>query len=301
MSTEISIIIPTYKRHSSLERTLKSVIENIPKASEIIVVDQSPDCREKSRSFCKQYPLLKYICLSKPGLPNARNTGIRKSRGKIILFLDDDTTVHPDCINEHIASHSQNDISVVAGRIKQMNKDVSWAETSTVASIDNKTGETKGNFDLDFEGDVLYATGGHMSVKRQIFKNTGLFNTLFIGNALFEDIEFSLRAKKAGYPAYYNPRAIIHHYPDNKGGCHESSSMNYLLERLHNHMLFYILHLKLIPPKELIIYMKNLIEFISRRKDSSHSIFKFFICIIFIIKAYISAGISFLYIPKLIE
>ena len=301
MSTEISIIIPTYKRHSSLKRTLKSVIESMPSSSEIIVVDQSPDSKEKSRSFCKQYPFLKYLFLSKPSLPNARNTGIIKSRGNIILFLDDDTTVHPDCFKEHIASHSQKGIGAVAGRIKQMNKGVSWAETSTVASIDNQTGETKGNFDLDFEGDVLYATGGHMSVKRKIVKNTGLFNTLFIGNALFEDIEFSLRVRKRGYPIYYNPRAIVHHYPDNKGGCHDSNNTQYLMERLHNHILFYFLHISTLPSKEFALYIKNLIEYISRITNNSHSILKILLCMLFIFKAYISTGISFLYNPKLMK
>ena len=301
MPVEISIIIPTYKRHSSLERTLKSVIQSMPYSSEIIVVDQSPNCTEKSRFFRKQYPFLKYICLSKPSLPSARNTGVINSSGNIIIFLDDDTTVQANCFKEHITAHSKADTNIVAGRIKQMNKEVSWAQTSMVASIDNKTGETKGNFDLDFEGIVLYATGGHMSVKRKVFKNVGLFNTLFIGNALFEDIEFSLRVKKSGYTIYYNPRAIVCHYPENKGGCHDSISTQYLIERLHNHILFYILHISKFPSKEFVLYIKNLIEYISRITNNYHSLLKIFLCMLFIFKACINARISFLYNPKLTE
>lgn len=299
MPVKISIIIPTYKRHASLERTLTSIAQYKPADSEIVIVDQSPDSKKQSQTLSKQFPFVRYIHLSKPGLPNARNTGIINSSGSIILFLDDDTTAHPDCFNEHLAAHARNGIFAVAGRIKQMNKNVSWAETHTVASIDSQTGETTGNFDLDYEGDVLYATGGHMSIKRDVFKNAGLFNTFFIGNALFEDIEFSLRIRKRGYPVYYNPRAIISHYPDNKGGCHESNNTLYLLERLHNHVLFYTLHLNVIPSKECFIYMKNLMEYISRKKNNSHSIFKFCLCLLFVFRAYVNAGISFLYNPKL--
>ena len=179
MPVNISIIIPTYKRHESLERLLTSIAQYKPPDSETIVVDQSPDSKKQSQIFCKQFPFVKYICLSKPSLPNARNRGIINSTGSIILFLDDDATVYPDCFNEHLAAHAQYDIDVVAGRIKQMNKDVSWAETNTVASIDSRTGENTGNFDLDYEGDVLYATGGHMSISRNVFNKAGLFNTLF--------------------------------------------------------------------------------------------------------------------------
>ena len=301
MSVKISIIIPTYKRHGSLEKALTSIAQYKPVDSEIIIVDQSPDSKKKSNSFKNKFPFIQYICLPGPSLPHARNTGIINSTGSIILFLDDDATVHPDCFNEHLAAHAQNDNDVVAGRIKQMNRDVSWAETDTVASIDSRTGENTGNFDLDYEGDVLYATGGHMSVKRDVFKTTGLFNTFFIGNALFEDIEFSLRLRKHGYFTKYNPRAIMYHYPESKGGCHDSNNTNYLLERLHNHVLFYTLHFNVTPSREFIIYIKNLMEYISRKKGGSHDILKFCLCLLFFFKAYISAGISFVYNPRLSE
>lgn len=301
MSTEISIIIPTYKRHSSLERTLKSVIQNMPSSSEIIVVDQSPDSKEKSQSFCKQYPFLKYICLAKPSLPNARNTGIINSTGTIILFLDDDTVVHPDCFKEHITIHTQNSVSAVAGRVKQMDNRISWANISTVATINNKTGETAGNFDLEYEGDVLYAWGGNMSFKRNIFSKSGLFNTRFIGNALFEDVDFCFRIRKFGYSIRYNSKALVYHYPTLKGGCYESKGTQYLIERLHNHILFYLLHINKIPSKFFLIYLKNLIEYISRKKNNRHSILQVFLCILYIFKAYINANISLLIKPKLSE
>lgn len=301
MPVKISIIIPTYKRHESLEKTLVSVNQYRPADSETIVVDQSPDSKEQSQKFLKKFPNVRYICLLKPNLPNARNTGIINSCGTIILFLDDDTIVHPNCFNKHISTHTQKGIYVVAGRIKQMNRETSWAKTETVASIDNQTGETTGNFDLDYDGNVLYATGGHMSINRIMFNKVGLFNTLFTGNALYEDIEFSFRVRKKGYSIKYNPGAIIYHYPDSKGGCHESNNKDYLLERLHNHILFYTLHVNAIPSREFFIYLKNLMEFISRKKNGSHSKRMVYLCILFILKAYSNAVISIFYNPKLLE
>jgi GT2 family glycosyltransferase len=151
------------------------------------------------------------------------------------------------------------------------------------------TGETSGNFDLDYEGAVLYATGGHLSVKRPVFARTGLFNPFFAGNALYEDVDFSFRARKCGFTIWYNPRALVYHYPSTGGGCHAEKNSPYLTTRLHNHTLFYLLHIQIIPSKHYIIYMKNLIEFISRTPEIPgirHSPLSVTWCLLAIGKAY---------------
>lgn len=298
MKPDISIIIPTYKRHKSLDRILDSISDNLPNYSEVIVSDQSPDSRDKSLQFCKKYPFLKYLSLSSPGLPNAKNHAIVKSKGDIILFIDDDSRIHPDCIKEHLFSHSIQGIYVVAGRIKQMNG-ASWADTNIVASVNYNTGETTANFDLEYEGKVLYATGGHVSIKREVFLNSGLFNTKFEGNALYEDVEFFIRIKQKGYSVYYNPKAIIYHYAGETGGCHNNKGSKYLLNRIHNHLLFYILQIKLIPGKPFLKYLKNLIEFITRKKNGGHSMILTLLVLFNICKAYYDAIVSHVNIHRL--
>ncbi len=298
MTAEISIIIPTYKRHDHLKKALITVDRYRPVNSEVIIVDQSPDSKKYSVQFNKCYPYVKYICLPSPGLPKARNAGINNSSGAIIFFMDDDAVLDPICLDEHISYHCQNNVYAIAGRIKQMGE-VSWAKTSEVTAIDDKTGEAVGNFDLDNETEVLYASGGHMSIKRDIIKKVGFFNTCFKGNALYEDVEFFARVRDKGFSINYNPRAIVYHYPDSKGGCHESNGPKYLTERLYNHMLFYILHIGIIPTTKFIIYLKNLIEYISRKKNNKHSIIRIILCIFSIFKAYINASISYFFINKL--
>ncbi|MGD9201274.1 MAG: glycosyltransferase family 2 protein, partial [Chitinispirillia bacterium] len=171
MKILLSVIIPTYKRFQSLQKTLNSVIQNRIQESEVIVVDQSPDNIQNSFEIRTQYPFVKYICCDKPGLPHARNIGIMKSIGSILCFIDDDVIVHSSCFKEHILLHSQENINAIAGRIVQKNMNYTWEPISTVAAIDCQTGETNGNFDLDYNGNVLFATGGHMSIKRSVFQS----------------------------------------------------------------------------------------------------------------------------------
>jgi GT2 family glycosyltransferase len=295
--TTISIIIPTYKRHALLEKALEAIRGNYPAGAEIIVVDQSPDNRMQSGRFLGMFPFIKYICIPEPSLPGARNAGIMNSAGKILLFFDDDAVIEPRCIYEHLALHERSGINVVAGRVRQMN-DASWSPIGVVATVNNATGETAGNFDLDYEGYVLYATGGHLSVKRSVFYTTGLFNTRFIGNALFEDIDFSFRVRSRGFGIWYSPRPIIYHYPCDEGGCHSHGHHQYLMDRLHNHALFYALHCSLIPSGNFLKYMRNLMEFISRIEKGRHSVKMMLECLSYLYGAYRDACISFLFASK---
>jgi GT2 family glycosyltransferase len=195
--------------------------------------------------------------------------------------------------------HSQENINAIAGRIVQKNMNYTWEPISTVAAIDCQTGETNGNFDLDYNGNVLFATGGHMSIKRSVFQSAGLFNRRFSGNALYEDVEFFCRMRKKGFTVRYNPRATVFHYPLEAGGCHTSKGPRYLMERLHNQTLFFLLHISLFPPMTYIKYCRNLIEYISRNKNKTYSIKRFLLCILTLCKAYYNAILSMLYIPKL--
>ena len=297
MAPALTIIIPTYKRPIGLEKTLTSVDRYRPPDAEVIVVDQSPGSGEHARHIHGRFPYVHYIHCSQPNLPAARNAGIKNSSGAIIFFTDDDAVLDPACLGEHLAMHEQHDLYAVAGRIKQM-KEISWANTSVVAEVNRETGEALGNFDLDYEGEVLYASGGHFSIKRELLEAVGLFNPLFKGNALFEDVEFFNRVRKKGFTVTYNPRAVIYHYPEDSGGCHEAEGSAYLTDRLYNHTLYYLLTIGVIPSRPFILYVKNLIEYISRNPHNGHNPLRILSCMLSIVSAYKNALVSTITVPK---
>lgn len=92
MKRIISVIIPVYNVEKYLKRCLDSVVNQTYKNIEIILVnDGSTDQSEK---ICQEYEA-KYdniIYLSKPngGLSDARNFGIKHSKGDYIAFVDSD-------------------------------------------------------------------------------------------------------------------------------------------------------------------------------------------------------------------
>ncbi len=100
----ISVIIPTYKRNDSLNRAIKSVINQTYKNIEIIVVDDNAnfhEFRKKTREIVSQYDNVKLIENEKNlGGGLSRNVGIDNSKGNFVAFLDDDDEFLPEKIEK---------------------------------------------------------------------------------------------------------------------------------------------------------------------------------------------------------
>jgi glycosyltransferase involved in cell wall biosynthesis len=102
-SALVSVVIPAYKQAEFVGEAIQSVLDQRYSNLEAIVVnDASPDhTSEVVRKFWD--PRLKYIIHeTNQGLPAARNTGMRASRGEIIAFLDADDFFHADKLQTHV-------------------------------------------------------------------------------------------------------------------------------------------------------------------------------------------------------
>lgn len=90
----ISIVICTYNRADILQQTLESFfsLNSLDNNFELIVVDNNSTdtTREIVEYFVDQNPQVLYRFEKKPGLSQARNTGIKEAKGEIVAFVDDD-------------------------------------------------------------------------------------------------------------------------------------------------------------------------------------------------------------------
>ena len=95
----VSIIVPTYNRPSLLERALESILTQTYQNIEIVVVNDAGQPVENVIAKCNRNNNISYVSHStNKGLPAARNTGLRISKGDYIAYLDDDDTY----LNNHI-------------------------------------------------------------------------------------------------------------------------------------------------------------------------------------------------------
>jgi glycosyltransferase involved in cell wall biosynthesis len=146
-----------------------------------------------------------------PGLSAARNLGIRKAKGDIIAFVDDDVVLPPDWAEEMINAYQDDSIIGVTGPALPLWEDESmswlpeelyWIISCTAWCGWNQTRE------------VRNAWGMNMSFKTEAFQKCGDFSNKFgyHKGPMAEDNEFSLIVKaKTGKRIIYHPNVRLWH------------------------------------------------------------------------------------------
>lgn len=90
--------------------------------------------------------------------------------------------------------------------------------------------------------ELLAACGASCLIKRDVIDNVGFLDGYYF--MYYEDVEFSLRAWRAGWKIMYEPRSIGYHKHRATTGAEESAFFLALVER--NHLAFVITHFSLI-------------------------------------------------------
>lgn len=108
MSTQVSVVVATYRRDTALKDALESLSKQRYKDFEIVLVDDNGNAEWNEKvgaivdDFKKNHPdiELNYI-VNNPnqGSAKARNAGIDSCRGELITFLDDDDVYLEEKIN----------------------------------------------------------------------------------------------------------------------------------------------------------------------------------------------------------
>jgi hypothetical protein len=83
----VSVVIPCYNSARYLAETIESVLSQTYPRVEIIVVDDGSS--DATPEIARSYPV-QYIFQRNRGISAARNTGVLRSRGKYVQFLDHD-------------------------------------------------------------------------------------------------------------------------------------------------------------------------------------------------------------------
>ena len=112
---KLSIIVPVYKVEQYIHKCVDSILNQIFKDFELILVDDgSPDnCGTICDEYAQKDKRIRVIHKENGGLSDARNFGIDASQGEIIGFVDSDDYLDKDMYNQMIAYLEENDCDVV--------------------------------------------------------------------------------------------------------------------------------------------------------------------------------------------
>ncbi len=205
----VSVIIVNYNGKTYLEKCLESLMKINYKNYEIILVDNNST--DTSIEFVKNtYPSITIIKLNDNyGFAEPNNIGAKNAKGDYLLFLNNDTEVNADFIEEMVKVLKQDPkIAICQSLLLKPNGDVDssgdFIDTLGRAySSKNKVNEVK---------KILSARGASMMVRKDSFWDLGGFDKKFF--ASFEDVDLGWRAWVWGYKIVLVPSSIVYH----KGG-----------------------------------------------------------------------------------
>ena len=107
-SPEISVIMPTHNRRSSVVRTLYSLANQTVDANRFEILVVADGCTDDTVSFLSSIGKARNLrVFEQPGngAGCARNYGASQARARLLLFLDDDIQASPRLIEAHVSSH----------------------------------------------------------------------------------------------------------------------------------------------------------------------------------------------------
>jgi len=105
MKKEISFIIPAFNEEAMLPRTLKSIenaLEGVKVEAEIVVVDNNST--DRTAEVAKAAKVDKTVFEPVNNIATARNAGAKASEGDAFLFVDADTLISKELLEEALAS-----------------------------------------------------------------------------------------------------------------------------------------------------------------------------------------------------
>ncbi len=200
----VSIIIPSYNRSACIRKCLRAIRTQSTELSyEVIMVDSSNDGTD--RIVVNEFPEVRLFHFNERlSAGAARNTGIKKVRSEIVLFLDTDCIAKHTWIDQMYTAIQSLGADGVGGSI----------ENGTPWSIIGTTGYYLEFFRFLANGKKPYETpfrfGGNSGFRKEVFKthcNDYHFNDASVG----EDLIFNYMLMKKGKTLMFLPSVPVRH------------------------------------------------------------------------------------------
>ena len=203
---KVSIIIVNYNGKELLQKCLDSLLKVNYDNFEIILVDNN-STDGTVEFITKNYPSLIIIKLdSNKGFAEPNNVAAKISKGKYLLFLNNDTVVTPNFISEMVkVMETDKKIAICQSLLLKPDGSID----SSGDFIDHLGVVYNSKTKIDEIREVSSARGASMLVRSDIFEKLDGFDQKFF--ITFEDVDLCWRSWILGYRVLIIPTSIVYH------------------------------------------------------------------------------------------
>lgn len=198
---DVSVVVPVYNGASTIGACLEALLAQTVPADryEVIVVDDGSS--DETRQIVGGYQA-RLIAQSHQGPAAARNRGVARARGEIVLFTDADCVASRSWISQMLSPFDDEDVVGVKGayRTRQTGLVPRFAQ----CEYEERYHRMARRGQIDFVD--TYAAG----YRREVFLREGGFDVGY-PKASVEDQEFSFRLAERGYRMVFNRQAVVYH------------------------------------------------------------------------------------------
>lgn len=212
----VSIITINYDHPEVTCELLESLRKITYPNIEIIVVDNASPNDDQS-VIKEKHPEIIFIQSDKNlGFAGGNNLGIRKSKGKYILLLNNDTEVDTNFLQPLVNKCENNKkVGAVSPKIYYFydKKIIQWAGNYKMNKFTMRCmargwlEKENGQYDSDWKS--FYNHGAAMLVPRTVIDKIGLMSEVYF--LYYEELDWSERIRNSGYEIYYVHNSMIYH------------------------------------------------------------------------------------------
>lgn len=171
------------------------------------------------------------------------NFGAQHARGEYFLLLNNDTEIiHPDCLTQLLGYCQRADVGIVGAQLFYEDDTIQHAGVvlgfggiAGHAFIGEKRGDNGYFSRIICAQNYSAVTAACMMVKASVFAEVGGMSTDL--KVAFNDIDFCMKVRSAGYLIVYNPRAQLYHYESKSRGLENTQEK---IERFNREMACFL-------------------------------------------------------------
>lgn len=213
----LSVICPIYNEEKYIAQCIESLLlQDYPQNDlEILFVDgmSTDKTRGIIASYTKKYPFIKMLDNPKKIVPYAMNTGIKASKGEIIIRLDGHVEYPTNYFSALVKNLKELDADNVGALCETLPCGPSSKEQAIAEALSSSFGMGNSYFRIGCNEVRQVDTVPFGCFKREVFDKVGLYDNELIRN---QDDELNGRIIKNGGKIYLIPSIVTKYYARDK-------------------------------------------------------------------------------------